>query len=175
MRFVPSTGRCVIAALALAGLVSTSIPARAVPIAPHPPFRKLARKIRAAQSGEKVKSCPDAATVGIPAYPGSFCIAYVGIGSNRHKDLPLVILVSTDYPKTVRQWYARHLSGWQYDPQLHHFVRPGWSFRHFLDEPEIHIIEANDQHLALYRMAFVLKGIHTFYQIRYVPHGGVKR
>ena len=113
--------------------------------------------------------------VGIPAYPGSLCVSYTGISSNGRKDLPLVTLVSKADPKAVRQWYAEHLSGWQYDPQLHHFVRPGWSLDHFLDEPEVHIVKATDQHLALYRMAFVLKGMHTFYQIRYAPQGGAKR
>lgn len=175
MRLFPSTKGCLIAGIALAGLMSTSILALAVPIAPHPPYSKLARQVQAAQPGKKVKSCPDAATVGIPAYPGSFCVAYTQIGSNGHKDLPLVILVSKADPETVRHWYAEHLSGWQYDPQLHHFVRPGWSLRHFLDEPEVHVVKATDQHLALYRVGFVLKGMHTFYQIRYVPHDGVRR
>lgn len=147
----------------------------AAPIAPHPPFSKLALKVQAAQPGKKVKSCPEASAVGIPAYPGSFCVAYTEIASNGHKDLPLVILVSKADPTTVRHWYAKHLSGWQYDPQLHQFVRPGWSLDRFLDEPEVHIIKATDQHLALYRMGFVLKGMRTFYQIRYVPHGGAER
>ncbi len=70
-------------------------------------------------------------------------------------------------PHSLFSKFALKIQGAQ-----HRFLRPGWSLDHFLYEPEIHIVKAVNQNPALYRMGFVLKGMRTLYQIRYVPNGG---
>lgn len=150
----------------------------ASPIAPHPPLSDMAKKIEAARSAKggkgpaAVPPCPDAAVVGIPAFPGSWCVAKLTIRASGGKTLPELVLVSRAAPATVRHWYAQHLSGWQYDARLHHFVHPGWTLARFLDEPEVHIAKATAQKRVLYRMSYDLAGVRTEMVIRYAPRKG---
>lgn len=105
----------------------------------------------------------------MPVYPGSLCMANAPVSAIGDKELPLLSLVSKASPDDVRGWYAKQLSGWKYDVELHHFVRPGWIVDHLLDEPEVHVVNATDQILALFKLGYDLAGMQTLIQIRYEP------
>ena len=178
------------AALALGGV------AMAKPIAPHAPLSKLGKQIMAAQHKTQPDKGPpwqlvqprarkarapdwtDAASVGIPAYPESLCIGVVtvtakGMPADR-LPWPRVNLVSKSPANQVQKWYADRLKGWKYDPKLKHFVRPGWTFRRMMFEPDVIVKPATKSSLALYGMAFDLSGAKTLITIAYKAKGAAK-
>lgn len=160
------------AALALGGV------AVAAPIAPHAALSKLGKQIMAAQHKTQPDKCPDAASVGIPAYPDSLCIGIVtvtakGVPADR-LPWPRVNLVSKSPTDQVQKWYADRLKGWKYDPKMKHFVRPGWTFRRMMFEPDVIVKPATKSSLALYGMAFDLSGAKTLITIAYKAKGAAK-
>lgn len=160
------------ATLAFAGLISTSICAVAAPIAPHPPFSKLAKRMIAAHpEAGGPPPCPDAAVVQIPAYPGSYCVEFTPSGG---KNMPAYVeLLSTASVKTVRQWYAKHLKGWEDKYGAGRFTPVGWSRSKGPFEPDVVVETAkNSQILIDHAKEYDFAGIRTHIRIRYAPKRG---
>lgn len=142
----------------LAGLCLATA-AKAAPIAPYPPPGNPA----------KAAPCPEAGLVGIPAYPGAYCVEYTPYKAYKKGDmLPIVDLISKAPPEKVEQWYAEHLKGWQQSNGF--FTPPGWSRSRFPFERHVMVEKASDyQNFSVYQNDYNLSGIQTHIEIRFAP------
>jgi hypothetical protein len=116
-------------------LLAASVSAAAAPYARPAP---LAPNVPPEVAANQAKMIPDAADVSLPAYPGSYFISSMGPAKHPFA----VVLASDDPPAKVQAWYAAHLKGMQYYPELHAFAPPGsahGSGLDILDKPHVMI------------------------------------
>lgn len=160
------------AAAAFACLVSISLCALAAPIAPHPPFSGLAKRMMAAHpEAGGPPPCPDAAVVPVPAYPESYCVEFRP--SNDARVPAYVELLSTAPVKTVRLWYAKHLKGWQDKHGDGRFTPVGWSIGQSPFEPVVTVETArNALVLRDHEKEYDFTGVKTHIRIRYASRRG---
>lgn len=154
------------------GFTLMSVQAMAAPIAPHPPFSKLAKRMMAVHpEAGGPPPCPDAAVVPVPAYPGSYCVEFTP--SNDARMPAYVELLSTAPVKTVRLWYAKHLKGWQDKYGAGRFTPVGWSRNKGPFEPVVTVETArNAQILRDHEKEYDFAGVKTHIRISYVSHKG---
>lgn len=154
------------------GLTLASVQALAGPIAPHPPFSKLAKRMMAAHpEAGGPPSCPDATVVPVPAYPGSYCVEFTP--SSGARGPAYVELLSTAPVETVRLWYAKHLKGWQDKYGVGRFTPVGSSMGQGPFGPVVTVETARSAPvLRDHEKEYDFTGIKTHIRIRYAPRKG---
>lgn len=162
-----------IAALSAAAALMLCGTALAAPIAPRAPLSKDGKQLYAYEH-KTPKPCPDAAVVGLPAYPGALCLGMTtdvtkGVPAS-HRMYPQVVLVSSAPLAKVAAWYRAHLGkSWVYDPQVKHFTHPGWSIAHAMREPSVFLQPIDKMHQPFGAAFFVLGHPKTQISLRYKP------
>lgn len=113
----------------------------AAPIAKRPPLNKLGQQV-ADNAGTSLQSIPDASTVPLPAYPGSYFERLVAPGEHPRKGTYVtLVLISNDPPAKVRAWYSKHLKNMKYFSSMKVFAKKDFdgSFRSLFKMPYVMI------------------------------------
>jgi hypothetical protein len=147
------------------------------PVAPLPQFSVRGERMVQAIGETRTdieNSIPSKATVGVPAYPGSyFLFSAQGDDGTERPMLPTVTLVSSDPPGKVNAWYRRHLAGWSWDRSYEAFflgahglqdVRKLFTTPHVSVQPATPTADA-----AMYRLANIRSRIEIAYRPRVNP------
>ena len=116
---------------------------------------------------------PTADDVGIPAYPGAKIEKIEGRameGWHKYSGLPDLILLSTDSPKKVQAFYAKHLKNWSVGA-----MHPGYWFNHGKvrvgDEQVAPHVEVSSVKNMLTKSRFQrdMPGVQTVIIVHYLP------
>ncbi len=157
----------------LGTLLALATSVAAVPYAPKPPLNDLGRQMAEAmkKAGQKPPDMiPDADTVTLPAYPGSYVVMTM-IPQDHNGMLPAITLVSTDPVGKVFDWYKAHIhrKGWTSDPKMHMVRAPGWKLYKTAVTPHVWIrkMKKGGGLLTLYDVP----GAQTVITVTYKPRG----
>ena len=166
------TGRLALVAGAAAMLASAAL---AAPIALMPPLSKDGKQFYAV-THKKQQPCPEAAVVGVPAYPGSLCLGVIKVeGDNAPPSkrlYPKVVLVSAAPPAKVSAWYKTHLpKSWSHNSKATHFTPPGWSMARIGHEASLYLEPVDKMHPVFGAAFFKTGPIKTAITIYYKPQG----
>ncbi len=164
--------RCLMLALVLA--VLTSMPLVAEPLASR---AAIPAGMEESYLGEGIRQAaiPDAATVGIPAYPGAVVIRSYAVEERPagYAGLPIVELISSDDYDAVVAFYKQRLPGWG-EAEL-------MSAYYFAEHGNINFFTPEEPHVGVHRMASyfreaeremlqrVLPGATTLIKVFYTP------
>ena len=161
-----------------ASLVSLSANVSAEPFAPRPQIpADVADSYQAKTARDSV--IPDAAQVGIPAYPGAVIIRTFAINEQppKYEGLPIIELISTDDYQTVIAFYQKQLATWKNAELLsaYYFAQNGNINFFKPEEPHvgIHKLEnyyrAGDKELLRKLLPGAQTLIKVFYGEKYTP------
>lgn len=123
--------------------VSTSVAAE--PFAPRPQIPADAADSYQAQSAHD-SIIPDAAAVGIPAYPGAVIIRTFAVNERppKYEGLPIIELISADDYETVIAFYKKQLATWK-DAEL-------LSAYYFAQHGNINFFKPEEPHVGIHKM-----------------------
>lgn len=155
-------------------LVAMPVLLFAEPVAPMLKLNEGGLEIMKAQGkspADMKKAVPSKASVGLPVYPGAFFASSTEGGkSGSVRMLPAVNLVSTDAPKVIKTWYAKHLAqDWTYDRRfdLFHKGKGKVGMGDLMSMPTITVLAEDEPGFDL--MFFDTRGIKSRIIIRYTP------
>ena len=124
---------------------SVSINVAAEPFAPRPQIPDDVPESYQVQSARD-SVIPEAASVGIPAYPGAVIIRTFAVNERppKYEGLPIIELISTDDYETVIAFYKKKLATWK-DAEL-------LSAYYFAQYGNINFFKPEEPHVGIHKM-----------------------
>ena len=126
-------------------LMGVSINVAAEPFASRPQIpADVAESYQVQSARDSV--IPDAATVGIPSYPGAVIIRTFAVNERppKYEGLPIIELISTDDYETVIAFYKKQLTTWK-DAEL-------LSAYYFAQHGNINFFKPEEPHVGIHKM-----------------------
>jgi hypothetical protein len=127
------------------GLMILSANSAAEPFAPRPQIPADVTDAYQAKSARD-SVIPDAAKVGVPAYPGAVIIRTFAINERppKYTGLPIIELISADDYETVIAFYKKQLASWK-DAEL-------LSAYYFAQHGNINFFKPEEPHVGIHKM-----------------------